>query len=346
MEMTKMNVIMVGCGKVAIEHLRAFHKIPKVQVVAVCDVNEQLAAETAKSWNVPKFYNKLDQALANHQVQIVDICTPPQTHKDLCIQALKSGSHVLVEKPMAMTLSEAKDIITLARITERKVGVVHNWLFEPAMRRALTMAQQKKLGQILHVDVRVLQTNKDPMLINKNHWCHSLPGGRLAEVLPHPIYILQSLLGSLSVKSVLAKKIGGYPWVRYDELYVSFEGKEGVGSAYLSFNAPRDMIFIDIYGTKTVLKVDLVGQTITLTRHGSTRRSAKVLKNLCQAYQLIVSTVCSGFLVAFGLWKSGHEEYIQRFIRSIQLNKPLPVTMTSAYENIKVLEQICSIIEA
>jgi len=339
-----MNVAIVGCGWIAQEHLKIWRKLSGISVIAVCDLNEKAAIRTARAWKIPNYYTDLEKMLNLHEVAIVDICTPPQTHHNLIVKALELSCNVLVEKPMAISSKEAEEVIIAQRKSGKKVGVIHNWLFEPVMIKALSMKRNGRLGQILSAHVHVLQTRKDPMLATKTHWCHSLPGGRFGEVLPHPTYILQSLIGHLVVKSVMARKVGSYSWVPYDELHVTLEGEEGFGSIYLSFNAPKYAIFVDIYGTKGMVRVNLVEQTILEVKRKSIRRLSKAIESLRQAYQLVASIARSAILVAFHQWRSGHEAYIRAFVDSVIHDKEPPVSLEEAYENVRIVEEICNAI--
>ena len=112
----------------------------------------------------------------------------------------------------------------------------------------------------------------DPMFANKNHWCHSLPAGRLGEMLAHPIYIMQAILGQLKVRSVQAMTLGSYPWVRFDELRVSLDANKGSASIYASFNSFRADVLIDIYGTQGMLQIDLDSDTLVQLKSGTELR--------------------------------------------------------------------------
>ena len=225
----KPKVVIIGCGAISQQHLEIWRKIPSVEVVAVCDANERLAAETSTAWGIPTYYTDAVVMQSRESASIVDVCTPPQTHVNLVLNALSNGCHVLVEKPVALTSQDVETIMAAQAKAGKKVGVIHNWLFEPTMMKVLSMARRREIGEIWAVNVEVLQTRDDPMLSTKGHWCHSLPGGRFGECLPHPIYIIQAFLGGLSVQSVVTRKAGDYLWVPFDELHGVLRGKNGVG---------------------------------------------------------------------------------------------------------------------
>lgn len=339
--MREINVAIVGCGRIANEHLKIWQKVPQARIAASCDRNESAAKNVARLWRIPHYYTSFSELLKQTDVNLVDVCTPPQTHAPLAVQALESKFHVLLEKPMAMTMKDAKEIMSRHKISGTKLGVIHNALFEPPMIKAKSLIRKRKLGRINHVEVRVLHTNKDSMLSNKDHWCHSLPGGRFGEMLPHPIYVLQAFLGRLKVKEVFAAKIGDYPWVSADELHVILEAHNAFGSIYASFNSPRDAMYIDVYGSRCSFSIELVNKTLIEQRYRPVRMSSRAIDNLQQAYQLVRSTAQATAGVLSGRWKSGHEVCIRLFAKSVLSGGEPPVTAQEAFDTVTILDQIC-----
>jgi predicted dehydrogenase len=336
----KLKIVIISCGAISQQHLEIWRKIPSAEVVAVCDANERLASETSKAWGIPTYYTDAVVMLNRERASIVDVCTPPQTHVKLMLDALSNGCNVLVEKPVALTSQDVETIMAAQAKAGKKVGVIHNWLFEPTMIKAVLMARRQELGEVLAVNVEVLQTRDDPMLSSKEHWCHSLPGGRFGECLPHPIYILQTFLSDLKVQSVVVGKMGDYPWVPFDELHAVFQGKNGVGAAYLSFNAPSYGIFIDVCGTRKALRIDLVGQTVLDMKRKHETRLSKGIENLRLASNLVVSTFRSAVSLFSHQWRSGHETYIRTFVDCVMHDLMPPVTLEDAHENVKLIEQV------
>jgi len=135
----------------------------------VCDANELRAEKTAKAWHIPAYYKELGQMLERESLVIVDICTPPQAHYPLIVQALESNCHVITEKPLTMTTEETKKIASAQKGSGTKISVVHNHILEPVMRKALPLIAKGDLGQITNVDVCIVVPPSDPMLCNKDH---------------------------------------------------------------------------------------------------------------------------------------------------------------------------------
>lgn len=344
--MCKIDVALVGCGFVANDHLDAWKKLHQARVVAVCDLNEIMARNTAKQWKIHAYYTSPSEMIDHPDIDLIDICTPPQTHASLAVQAMKAGFHVLLEKPMAMTVKDAEEIVKCQETTGVKSGVIHNWLFDPPILESSAFVKKGCLGEVINADVEVLCTKDDSMSANEHHWCHSLPGGRFSEMLAHPIYLIRHFLGEVEkVGDVLVSKNGDYPWMISDELCATFETGNKLGRVYVSFNAPRDAIFLSLYGRDAILKIDIINATVNILPKRKTSRFSKAYDSLRQAFQLIKSTTKNVAKASFRRWSSGHEMNIKLFARSLIIDREPPVTVEDGYEVVKVLGEICERIE-
>ena len=101
-----LRIAIVGCGRVTQEHIASMLKIKDVELVAVCDINEDLARRVARRFNISRYFTDSNKMLVEEVVDVLDICTPPEGHATLAIQAMETGHHVLVEKPLALNLSD------------------------------------------------------------------------------------------------------------------------------------------------------------------------------------------------------------------------------------------------
>lgn len=124
----KVNVAVVGLGFMGVTHLRAYLQAPAARIAAVCDavrlpvngVLQGVAGNIKKSDDIDlgpqvKVYRKLEEVLADPEIELVDLCTPTPMHAEQAIAVLKSGKHVFCEKPMARTSAEAKRILDVAK---------------------------------------------------------------------------------------------------------------------------------------------------------------------------------------------------------------------------------------
>ncbi len=135
-------------------------------VAAVCDPNKKAAEEMASKWNISRIFTSVDDLLYFDEVQLWDICTPIQTHAEIAIKAMKNGFDILVEKPLTLSSSEAKTIVDCQKDTNRRAGVIHNWLFEPPVLKVRSIIEKGSLGEIIAANLSILHTKDEPMAAN------------------------------------------------------------------------------------------------------------------------------------------------------------------------------------
>jgi predicted dehydrogenase len=317
-----LNAAIIGCGEFASAYLRILRKIPQVRIVAYC---------------INHTYDDTSEMYRNHEFDLVFILTPPHTHCHLLLEALAHDSYCFVEKPMTVSLEEADKVMSAYKQTGKVIGVDHLWLFNAAVTKALSVIYNGGIGNLLGAHISILEPPTDPMLANKNHWCHKLPAGILTETLPHPLYLLQILFPDISIDSIIVKKVGSYPWTKYDEAQITLQGRGTISSIFISFNAPRYAILFDIYGDKQTLRIS--NNTLSIMKRASTGRYHIALENLEQAVQLLVQTVN---IVFSGLRrKYALERCLRYYINGITKGEKISlIDIEAGYRNVKLLQQV------
>jgi predicted dehydrogenase len=124
------RVAFIGAGTIVrVGHIPNFQRLPNVETVAVCDVNEARVQELAAATNVPQTYTDYKEMLAEVKPDITVIATPNVFHKPMSIDALKGGSHVLCEKPLALTYADAQEMFAVAKANNKilTVGTHYRW---------------------------------------------------------------------------------------------------------------------------------------------------------------------------------------------------------------------------
>ena len=197
-----MRVAIIGCGHVAEQHVRTLKKLHTIRLVGVCDLDRKHAKSLADRHRIPGIYDDIDDLLTGCRPDVVHILTPPKTHRTLVIQALGAGCNVLVEKPFAENAQDAIEIARAEKQQSASVSVCHNFLYIPAIQKALKMIREGALGRIVSAEaywrVSSLETGNRP---DAHGWIETLPGGIFHEVGPHVVYLLRAILGDLEVAS-------------------------------------------------------------------------------------------------------------------------------------------------
>jgi predicted dehydrogenase len=336
-----LSIAIIGCGVVAREHLLAIQKCKNTTLVAVCDTNEDLAKRTAKKFNV-KYYTNFDEIIHNEEVKLVDICTPPKTHYSLAINAMETGHHVLVEKPMALGLIEAQKMTECAQKNHVKLCVVHNELFLPVILKTRTIVNRGDIGELVGISSTNSLPHEHPKVINTVSWSHELPGGIFGEMLPHPLYLVVGFLGKLEPVVVYSKKISLNTWSVADELRIVLENERAIATIIESVNWARDVMAFDLFGTKASLHVDVWGETINEYGVAPRGRISRAQENFLHTFQRIGGTGKTILSHVTGSYQTGHYTLIKRYCQSILNNSKPPVSPEEALEVVRLYEEITS----
>jgi predicted dehydrogenase len=146
---TAVRLGIIGCGNVTEKrHLPAIQSVHDLQVVALADIDQERLHRVADRFGVENRYVDYRDLLADPGVEAVAVCTPMQWHVEMAIAALDAGKHVLVEKPLALSLDEAETLIERAAASPLKVVVGYNLRWHRLVRQAREMIQQGQLGRI------------------------------------------------------------------------------------------------------------------------------------------------------------------------------------------------------
>ncbi len=144
-----LKVGIVGAGGITRAHLPAYLERPdRVQLNAVCDLVEPLAQELAKKAGIDAVYLDINEMLRDADIEAVDICTTHNSHAPLAIAAAEAGKHVIVEKPMAISVQECRDMIAAAEKAGTTLMVAQHLRYAPEARAAKRLLDEGKLGTV------------------------------------------------------------------------------------------------------------------------------------------------------------------------------------------------------
>jgi predicted dehydrogenase len=146
----------VGTGFIGPAHLEALRRIPNVEVVALVEVNQELADEKAKQLGIPRAYVFADM-LKQDDIDVVHICTPNFLHYSQAKAVLEAEKHVVCEKPLAISLEEAEDLVKIAKTTGLVNAVHFNLRYYPMVRQMKVMREKGELGEVYSIMGSYLQ---------------------------------------------------------------------------------------------------------------------------------------------------------------------------------------------
>lgn len=144
----KVGVIGLGMGKA---HLEGYSKIPEVEIIAICDINDSLLKKQAEKFNVRYTFSDYHKLLEMEELNAVSIALPNFLHCPVALEALDKEKHVLVEKPLAMNSQEAEEMVKKAREKKRILAVAMNYRFTPEMSFLKRIIEKGQLGEIYYI---------------------------------------------------------------------------------------------------------------------------------------------------------------------------------------------------
>ena len=149
--MQKIKTAIAGTGFMGKVHAEQIRRLGNVEIAAVVGSRPETAKKFAEAHGIPIATDKLDEVLANKEIAAIHICTPNVDHFPQSMAALKAGKAVLCEKPMTMTVDEARQLVEEAKQRKAVNAVQHNLRYYPVLQQVRQMIAHGDLGDILIV---------------------------------------------------------------------------------------------------------------------------------------------------------------------------------------------------
>jgi predicted dehydrogenase len=350
-----LRVAIVGCGKIADQHVQAIHRIPDCTIVSVCDRELLMGRQLGERFGVKECFSELAQMLQSTSPDVVHITTPPQSHFSLAQQCLESGSHVYLEKPFTVTAREAESLIQLAEARGLKVTVGHNLQFTLEMLEMRRLVKQGFLGgKPVHLESHWSYDLGDmsyvgPLLGSRTHWVRQLPGQLFHNIISHGIAKLAEFLDddltelvARAHQSPRMQALGGEEVL--DELRVLIRDKGGT-TAYFCFSTQirPGLNQLRICGPQNSLMVDHVSGSLIRNRARSYKSYLTFfIPPLVSAGQHLgnAGRNIAGFLARKLYQDSGMKELIDCFYTSIRTAGPPPIPYREILLTARVMDEI------
>jgi predicted dehydrogenase len=192
---------MIGCGDVTeLKSGPAFSKVPDSRLVAVMSRNGQRAADYASRHQVPRWYDDAQLLIDDPEVNAIYIATPPQSHEQLTIAALKAGKPVYVEKPMAVHAAASKNMLQASYENGTKLTVAHYRREQPVFKKIKLLLAEQAIGEIKFVNLKYLvpALRADELEDPKVQWRldPAISGGGLFhDMAPHQLDLMLHFFG-------------------------------------------------------------------------------------------------------------------------------------------------------
>src|SRR5258708_1786001 len=144
----KLRFGIIGCGVIGHIHAEAISSLSDAQLVAVADVIPKRAQELAEKFHVTP-YEDFQEMLAHEELDVVDIGTPSGQHGEHACQVMRSGRHVIVEKPMEISRAAIEEMLRVQQETGVKLAVISQHRFDPVTRQVYDLVEEQAFGRLV-----------------------------------------------------------------------------------------------------------------------------------------------------------------------------------------------------
>jgi len=335
--MKKLNFALVGCGNITSKkHLPILTNDLKeeINIVAICDIKEDRSKQLSDQYNIP-FYTDYHQMMREHpEIHVVEVLTESGNHARHTIDLAQYGKHIIVEKPMALTLADADKMIETCDKNACRLFVVKQNRYNLPIQKLKEAIDQGRFGKIFMGTVRVRWCRR------QNYYDHDawrgtwkMDGGVFANQASHHLDLLEWLVGD--IESVFAKSINALANIE----------AEDTGTAMLKFtNGALGMV----EATTAVRPTDIEGSISILGEKGMVEVSGFAVNEM-KIWQFedkqpdddeVVQKYRTDPPNVYGF---GHYQYLKDIVRVIKENKK---ALVDGLEGRKSLELINAIYES
>jgi predicted dehydrogenase len=349
-----LRVAIIGCGKIADQHVQVIRRIPDCTIAGLCDRELLMAKQLAERFEINAFSSDLREMLATTSPDVIHLTTPPQSHYALARECLEAGKHVYLEKPFTVTAEEAESLIQLADRKNVKITAGHNLQFTFEMVEMRRLVTEGFLGgKPVHLESHFSYDLGDrsyvgALLGNRQHWVRQLPGQLLHNIISHGIARLTEFLDDEIIEIIAMA--GQSPRLQglgeneiLDELRVMIRDKMGT-TAFFSFSTEiKGLNQLHIYGPAGSLTADVItGSLIRNTNRPYKSYLTYFIPPLKNAREHLGNARCNviRFLGRRLYQDFGMKELIERFYRSIRKGGPLPIPYREIILTARIMDEI------
>lgn len=203
----EIRIGIIGFGQMGRIHAYAYRSIPlyydgypcRIILKGVCDTNEALARKGVEQAGFEFATADFRELISRKDIDVINVCTPNNMHRDAIVEALKNSKHVYCEKPLALNEAEAQEIVHLADISGVKHQITSEYRFIPAIMKAKELVEQGFVGRVFHFRGVYLHSGYiDPK--RPREWRMQkdvIGGGVLVDLGPHLLDIMMHLVGDV-----------------------------------------------------------------------------------------------------------------------------------------------------
>ena len=323
--MGKLGVGVIGCGMISGNHFHALEKLENVALRAVCDIDEEKLQKAMEAQHVDGCANWRD-LISRDDIDAVHICVPHHLHAEISIAALRAGKHVLCEKPMGVSLSEARAMEAAALESGKTLTVCFQNRYNGASKRMKEVIGSGALGKILGGSAFVAWNRAEPYYQNspwRGKW-ETEGGSVLINQAVHTLDLLRWLAGDLQLRdcTMSAKRLAETIETE-DTCDMLLTDSAGGRFLFYASNCGANNLPVQMHLLFEQGEMHLDGARLTIKGPEGTT----------------FEDYTTALAVGKDYWGSGHGPFIEDFYRRIQAGQPPFITPADALETTRLLEE-------
>ncbi len=267
-----MKYALIGCGRIATNHVKAAVN-NKLEFVAVCDKNQENMDALLKKHGLEKdtsmkHYTDYKKMVEENEIELISIATESGIHAEIAIYCINHGIHVIIEKPMAMSMSDAEEIIRLSEEKHVKVSACHQNRFNVAVQEMRKALEAGRFGKLSHGSIHV-RWNRNEGYYTQAPWrgTWAQDGGTLMNQCIHGIDLLRWMMGDE------VEEVYGVTSQRFH----SYLEAEDIGMAVIKF---KNGAVATVEGTTNVYPKNLEETLYLFGEHGTVKLGGTSTNNI------------------------------------------------------------------
>jgi len=246
------RVSIIGAGTIATKvHIPCFLRNKYAKVDAIVDIDPKKAESVARKFGIKRFFSSTDKLFNSIKVDAISICTPPDSHAEIAVEALERGINVLCEKPLADNVKNGLKIVEAAEGSDTVLMIGFQRRFYPIYLKVKSIAKEGKIGNIYLTEYFSL--HQSPLLAwSKSQWYYQVgTGGSLLDIGPHVLDMLNWFLGRPYSVCAFGGIHSDSPVNEYCVVTVEYDYAVGVG--IMSWLSSEKIEKLGIHGTGRTL---------------------------------------------------------------------------------------------
>ncbi|AIQ43944.1 Gfo/Idh/MocA family oxidoreductase [Paenibacillus sp. FSL R5-0912] len=344
------NICIIGAGNISnTRHIPAIKTMKNLNIAGVIGVSEKNVNNTSLKNKITNsyvfekgkgIYEQLEKLSWFKDIDSVVIGIPPQDHFEVAKACLLLNKHVLIEKPMVMNTTEAKELGDISKSNKLILNVMHNFQFADNFMKLEKRINKGEFGEIISF-FEVQYTNRNRRL---PVWYNDLPLGLFYDEAAHFLYLLDRLGGKVEIINTNAfygkDKSENTPMLLNTDMIA---GEKPV-NLLINFNSPICEWALIISCEKKLLIYDFFRDIVITVPNDEEHRAKNVITtSWMMTFHHWKGTIMNGFKMLTGRLLYGHDVVISKFIKAIETGQSDPsIDSQSGYRNVESMNEIVS----